>query len=130
MIMAPGNNVAETSSVRASNTVPGGLAGILAATASLLALRFVAIGFFASGGGLLIAAAMAIAVGSVAGTIVDPPRAARHSGVVVFYVVALATAYLLLLQNLARLDVEGVTSGAGVERPRRSGGPGVYPPSR
>lgn len=109
--------------------VPGWLAGILAATASLIALGLVTLGF-ASGGGLLIAGAMAIAVGAVVGAIVDPPHGARHAGVVIFYVVALAAAYLLVLQNLARLDPVGVTSGAGVERPRRGGGPGVYPPSR
>src|SRR6476659_4833026 len=110
--------------------IPGWLAGLLAATATLIALGFVTLGFFVSGGGLLIAGAMAIAAGSVVGAIVDPPHGARHAGVVAFYVVALAAAYVLLLQNLARLDQEGVTSGAGVERPRRSGGPGVYPPSR
>jgi len=110
--------------------VPGWLAGILAATVSLIALGLMTLGFFVSGGGLLIAGAMAIAVGSVVGAIVDPPRAARHAGVVTFYVVALAAGYLLVLQNLARLDQDGVTSGAGVERPRRSGGPGVYPPLR
>jgi hypothetical protein len=114
----------------ASGRVPGWLAGILAATASLVALGFVALGFFASGGGLLIAGAMAIGVGSVVGAIVDPLRGARHAAVVVFYVVALAAAYVLVLQNLARLDQTGVTSGAGVERPRRGGGPGVYPPLR
>lgn len=110
--------------------LPGWLAGIVAATAALIALGFVTLGFFASGGGLLIAGAMAIAVGSVVGAIVDPPHGARHAGVVAFYVVALGAAYLLALQNLARLDSVGVTSGAGVERPRGSGGPGVYPPSR
>jgi len=123
--------VVEMSGIRtAPRRAPGWLAGILAATASLIVLGFVTLGFFASGGGLLIAGAMAIAVGSLVGAIVDPPHGARHAAVVVFYVVALAAAYLLVLQNLARLDREGVTSGAGVELPRRSGGPGVYPPSR
>jgi hypothetical protein len=114
----------------AAGTVPGWLAGILAATAALIALGFISLGFFVSGGGLLIAGAMAIAVGCVVGAIADPPHGARHAAAVIFYVVALAAAYVLVLQNLARLDPVGVTSGAGVERPRRSGGPGVYPPLR
>ena len=111
-------------------TFPGWLAGALAATAPLIALGFVAIGFYASGGGLMIAGALAIGVGSIVGAIVDPPHGARHAGVVAFYVVALAVGYVLVLQNLARLDRVGVRSGAGVERPRRGGGPGVDPPSR
>jgi len=114
----------------AAGRVPGWLAGILAATAALIALGLVSLGFFVSGGGLLIAGAMAIAVGSVVGAIVDPPHGARHAGVVAFYVVALAVAYVLVLQNLARLNQQGVTSGAGVERPRRGGRPGVYPSLR
>jgi len=111
-------------------TVPGWLAGIVAATGALIALGFVTIGFYASGGGLVIAGALAIGVGSIVGAIVDPPHGARHAGVVAVYVVALAVGYVLVLQNLARLAPVGATSGAGVELPRRGGGPGVYPPSR
>ena len=110
--------------------LPGWLAGLLGATGTLIALRFVMIGLYASGGGLVIAGAIAIGVGSIVGAIVDPPHGARHAGLVAFYVVALAVGYVLLLQNLARLAPVGVTSGAGVEIPRRGGGPGVYPPSR
>jgi len=131
MIMAPGKERAEMSRIRAvPGRVPGWLAAILAATAALIALGFVTLGFFASGGGLVIAGALAIAVGSVVGAIADPPRGARHAGVVIFYVVAIAAAYVLVLQHLARLDPAGVTSGAGLERPPRGGGPGVYPSSR
>lgn len=110
--------------------LPGWLAGVLATTATLIALGFVTIGFYASGGGLAIAGAIAIGVGSIAGAIVDPPHGARNAGVVAFYVGALAVGYVLVLQDLARLQPVGVTSGAGVELPRRGGGPGVYPPSR
>ena len=110
--------------------VPGWLAGMLAATGTLIALGFVTIGFYVSGGGLAIAGAIAIGVGSIVGAIVDPPHGARHAGVVAFYVVALAVGYVLMLQHLARLAPVGVQSGAGVELPRRGAGPGVYPPSR
>lgn len=111
-------------------TVPGWLAAVLAANGTLITLGVVTIGFYASGGGLVIAGAIAIGVGSIVGAIVDPPHGARHAGVVAFYVVALAVGYVLVLQHLARKSPIGVTSGAGVELPRRGGGPGVYPPSR
>jgi hypothetical protein len=119
-----------TSTRTTRRAVPGWLAAVLAATTTLIALGFIRMGFFVSVPGLAIAGGIAIGVGSIVGAIVDPPHGARHAGVVAFYVVALAAAYLLVLQNLARLDQQGVTSGAGVERPLRSGGPGVYPPSR
>jgi hypothetical protein len=109
--------------------LPGWLVGVLAATGSLVALGFVTLGFFVSGGGLVIASALAIAIGTVAAALADPARALRHTAVVAFYVVALAVGYVLVLQNLARL-APGVTSGAGVERPERRGGPGVDPPPR
>ena len=105
-------------------------AGVLAATGTLIALGFVTIGFYASGGGLMIAGTLAIGVGSIVGAIVDPPHGARHVAIVAFYVVAVAVCYVLVLQNLARSTSIGVTSGAGAELPRRGGGPGVYPPSR
>ncbi len=111
-------------------TLPGWLAGVLAAAATLIALGFVTIGFYASGGGLVIAGGLAIGVGSIVGAIIDPPHGARHAAIVAFYVVALAVGYVLVLQNLARLAPVGVRSGAGVERPRRGGGPAVNPPSR
>jgi hypothetical protein len=46
--------------------LPGWLAGLLAATSALVALGFVTLGFFASGGGLVIAGGAAIAIGSLA----------------------------------------------------------------
>ena len=108
----------------------GWVVGVLAATVTLVALGFVSLGFFASGGGLMIAGAAAIAIGAVAAAIADPAHGARHTAVVAFYVGALAVAYVLVLQNLAQSASVGARSGAGVERPTRGGGPGADPPPR
>ena len=111
----------------APRAVPGWLAALLAATGTLVALAFMSIGFYASGGGLVIAGGIAMGVGAIVGAIVDPAHGARHAGIVVFYVVVLGVGYVLMLQNLARSASSGVTRGAGVEGPRRGGRPLVYP---
>jgi hypothetical protein len=111
-------------------TLPGWLAGLVAATGTLIALWFVTIAFFVSIPGLAIAGAIAIAFGSGIAAMADPPHAQRHAAVVAWYVVALAAAYLLLAQAAARRAPPGATGGAGVDLPRGGGGPGVYPPSR
>ena len=123
--------VVATSTLRTiGRAISGWLVGLIAATGTLVALGFVSFGFFASGGGLMIAGAVAIAIGTVAAAIADPALGARHTAVVAFYVVALAVAYVLVLQSLARVARAGVRSGPGVELPSRGGGPGVYPPPR
>ena len=110
-------------------TAPGWLVGVLAATGTLVALGLVSLGFFASGGGLVIAGGTAIGIGTIAAAVADPPRAVRHTAIVAFYVVALAAAYLLALQNFVGLE-PGARGGPGVDLPSRSGGSGVYPPPR
>ena len=60
------------SSIRTTRRpLAGWLAGVLAATGALVALGFVMPGFFASGGGLVIAAVGTIAIGIVAAAIAD-----------------------------------------------------------
>ena len=81
------------------------------------------IGFYASYGGLVIAGAVAIFVGSTVAAAVDPTRAENHAAVVAFYILALGAFYLLMIQALAGTQ-PGARGGPGVSR----GGPGVYPP--
>ena len=103
-----------------------GLAGVLAATLALVAIGFVSIGFFASYGGLLIAGAIAIVVGSAAAAAIDRRRTHNHAGVVAFYVLALGAAYVLFAQALASTMPSSARGGPAVY-PSRGGGPGVYP---
>jgi hypothetical protein len=99
-----------------------------AATAALAATGFVSVGFFASFGGLAIAAAVAFVAGTAAAGIVDPERTPRNTGVVAFYLLVLATAYFLLLPALAGPQPPGARGGPAVYPPSRGGGPGVDPP--
>jgi imidazolonepropionase-like amidohydrolase len=109
-------------------TASGRLAGILAATAALIATGFVSIGFYASYGGIVIAGAIAIFAGSTAGAAVDRRRAHNHAGIVAFYVVALGAAYVLFAQAFASSMPPAARGGPAVY-PLPRGGPGVYPPS-
>jgi hypothetical protein len=56
----------------------GWFAGIFAASAALVAIGFVALGFYASFPGIAMAGAMAIAAGSAVAGIVEPSRAPRR----------------------------------------------------
>ena len=103
--------------------VPGWLAGAVAATLTLIAIGFVSIGFFASGGGLVIAGVVAISIGMAVAAIVEPARAGSNAGIVAFYVFALGAFYLLTIQAFVGTQ-PGARGGPGVSR----GGPGVYPP--
>jgi hypothetical protein len=114
-----------------TKAVPSWLVGLVAATGALVALGFVSVGFFASFGGLVIAGAVSLTVGTVAAAIVDPDRAARNAAVVAFYVLVLAAAYFLILPALAGPQTPGARGGPGVYPPQQRGGaPGVYPPQR
>ena len=73
----------------ARRAVPGWLAGAVAMTLTLIAIGFVSIGFYASGGGLVIAGVMAISIGMAVAAIVEPARAGSNAGIVAFYVFAL-----------------------------------------
>src|SRR5260221_6523956 len=119
----------------ARRIVPGWLAGILAASAALIAIGFVSIGFYASYGGIVIAGAVAIFVGSTAAAAFDRRRAQDHAGVVAFYVLALGAAYVLFAQALASTTLPGAAVGSrggpGIDVPmRRDDGPVTYPPQQ
>jgi hypothetical protein len=101
-------------------TVPSWLVGLLGATGALILIEFVAIGFYASFGGLIIAAALAIWAGTAAAAAVDPRRWARNASVVAFFIIVLFALYFILLPSLA-----GPSDPRG---PSSHGGPGVYPP--
>ena len=91
---------------------------------------FVSIGFFASPGGLVIVGVAALALGTIVAAAVDPPHAARNIGVVAFYVVVIASAYILILSGLARAAPAGSRGGPGIYPPPSRGGPAVHPPQR
>lgn len=77
----------------------------------------------------MIAAAMALAVGSAVAGVVDAGRAKRNAAVVAFYVLVLAATYVLILPALAGPMPPGARGGPGVDPPlQRSGAPAVYPP--
>ena len=114
-----------------TRTVAGRLAGIFAATAALIAIGFVSIGFYASYSGLVIAGAVAIFVGSTVAAAVDPTRAENHAGVVAFYILALGAAYFLMALTSASLAPARALGGPGVYPPMpRDGAPVTYPPQR
>jgi len=96
--------------------VPSWLIALTAATAALIVLGFVSMGFFASFGGLLITGSVALVTGTVAGGIADPDHVARNAAVTAFYVLVLTAAYFLLLPALS-----------GPPSPGSRGGPAVYP---
>jgi len=55
------------------------MAALAGSTAALIALGLVSIGFFASLGGLVIAAALALMIGTAVGGMADPQRAGRNA---------------------------------------------------
>jgi len=103
--------------------------GLGAAMAGLVAIGNVSAGFFASVGGLAIAAAVALALGIGVVGIVEPNRAVTNGVVVAFYVLVLAAAYFLILPALAGPAPPGARGGPGVYPPAQPrGSAGVYPP--
>src|SRR4051794_3449437 len=100
--------------------VPGWFVALAGATGGLVAVGFVSVGFFASGGGLIIAAAVAMITGIVAASIADPDRAVRNTAVVAFYILVLAAAYFLVLPALAGPQPAGARGGPGVYAPRQN----------
>jgi hypothetical protein len=110
--------------------IPSWLVGLVAATAVLIALGVVSVGFFASFGGLVIAGALALTIGVAAGAAANPDQAARNTAVVAFYVLVLAAAYFLLLPALAGPAAPGARGGPAVYPPPERGGPAVTPLQR
>ncbi len=115
--------------MRRSRAVPSWLMGLVAATGALIAIGFVSTGFFVSIGGLVIAAAVALAVGCGVAAAVDPGRADRNAAVVAFYILVLAALYFLVLPALREPLSPGTRGGPAVYQPAK-GGPAVYPPQR
>jgi hypothetical protein len=121
-------------SANAHRDVPGWMIGLGAATAALVAIGYVSVGFFVSVGGLAIAAAVALTVGIGVAATVEPNRAVANGAVVTFYVLVLAVAYFLILPALAGPAPPGARGGPGVYPPgvnppaQPRGSPGVYPP--
>jgi len=112
-------------------TASGRLAGILAATAALIATGFVSIGFYASYGGIVIAGGLAILVGSAVAGSIEPARTHTNAAIVAYYIVVLAAAYLLILPALVAPTQPGARGGPGVYPPaQRGGAPASYPPQR
>jgi drug/metabolite transporter (DMT)-like permease len=105
--------------------LPSWAAGMLAATGALMVLGLYSLGFYASGGGLLIAVAFAFAVGTGAAGVVDARQSGRDASVVAFYLLVLVAAYLLVLPALVGTP-PGATSGQSV--PAARGGPAVEKP--
>jgi hypothetical protein len=131
MLISTRDDPGMPSPTRRSSAVPSWLVGLVAATAALIALGFVSVGFFASFGGLVIAGALALMIGVAAAGAADPDRAGRNAAVVAFYVLVLAALYFLLLPALAGPQPPGARGGPGVyPPPQPRGGPGVYPPQR
>jgi hypothetical protein len=98
-------------------TAPGWVVGPVAATLALVALAFVWLGLYASGGGLLIAAGIAFWAGAGVAAMIDPPRSGRNAFVVAAYVVLLLAVYLASLRY--QTPPPGTSSGgANVEAPR------------
>jgi len=78
-------------------TVPGWFVGPLAATAALVVMGFVSLGaFYASLGGLFIAAGVAFWAGAGMAGIAEPRRWARSALIVAVYLVVLFAGYLML----------------------------------
>lgn len=77
----------------------GWIVGPLTATAVLLVTAFVYPGLYASGGGLLIAAAIAFWTGAGVAAVADPDRQGRNAAIVAAYVVLLFAAWLFILQS-------------------------------
>jgi len=109
---------------------PSSPAGVVAATAVLIALGVASLGFFASFGGLVIAGALALMVGVAAGAAADRPRAWTNAAVVASCVLVLAAAYLILLPALAGPQPPNARGGRGVSSSPQRGGPAVNPPPR
>ena len=97
----------------------GRVVGIVAATGTIVALWFVALGLFTSLGGLVIAAMIAAWIGTTVATVVDR-RFERNVAAVAAYVAVLVLAYLMLGQSMSRHAPLGL--------PGSSGGLGVMPP--
>lgn len=97
-------------------TIPGWIVGPVAATAALVAMGFVSLGFFASVGGLMVAAGVAFWAGAGAAGIIEPRRWVRNSAIVAAYLIVLSAGWLLLLQS--QPPPPGASSGGpSVPRP-------------
>jgi hypothetical protein len=114
--------------MNATIRVPGWLAGMVAATAALIVLWFVSMGFYVSGGGLLIAGTIAFVAGTCVAGLVDSERLGFSTATVAFYLVVLAAGYFLILPALAGPVPPGARGGPGVYPPTAGGSPAVYPP--
>jgi hypothetical protein len=78
--------------------IPRWSVGPLAATLALVALGFPPPGFFASGGGILMAVGVAFWVGTGAGSLSEPRRFFRHAAIVALYLIVILGAHLTLIQ--------------------------------
>jgi hypothetical protein len=110
--------------------IPSWLVGLVAATAALIALGVVSIGFFASYGGLVIAGALALMLGVAAGAAAERDRAARNTAVVAFYVLGARHGVLPSAARARRPVAPGARGGPGVYPLPERGGPVVSPPAR
>lgn len=79
----------------------GWVVGPLAATAALLAIAVGYMGLYASGGGLLIAVAIAFWTGAAVAAWAEPGRQGRNAAIVAVYVFALLAGWLLFVQSQA-----------------------------
>ena len=89
--------------------IPRWTVGPLVATLALIALGFPPLGFFASGGGILIAVGVAFWAGTGAGSLSEPRRFFRHAAIVALYLVVVMSAYLVAIQS--RTPPAGTSSG-------------------
>jgi hypothetical protein len=82
--------------------VDGRIIGTITATVALIGLWFVALGFYTSLPGLLIAGRIAAIAGAAAGALAEPARSGRSAAVVVGYIAMPMLAYVLLGQTAGR----------------------------
>ena len=95
----------------------GGLIGPLVATITLVVLGFVAPGFYASDGGLLLAGTFAFMTGTGAAARVDTRRG-RSGGIVAGYIVALLVVYRFILPAVLGPFEPGSPGGPATSVPR------------
>ena len=99
----------------------GWIVGPVIATAVLVILGF-QFGFFASGGGLLLAAGGAFWAGAGAAAMVDATRPGRNAIIVAVWIIAAMSSLLVWAQRQSNLASQRDPIGAS------QGGPNVYPP--
>jgi hypothetical protein len=98
---------------RTGANVRGWLVGSLAATLTLVALRFVALGLYTSPLGLVVAGILAFLLGATVAAALDP-GGRRHAAIIAGYIFVVLLAYVMILQRVAA--------------PGSQGGPNSLPP--